>query len=85
MASVADLVSLAQSGLLLAAALSLPVVAAMAAVGLLTALLQAATQIQDASLSHLPRLLAAVVVLALLGPWMGRQLVTFTLRVLAAR
>jgi type III secretion HrpO family protein len=74
----------AQQALLLVVAVSLPVLAVAALVGLVTAALQAASQIQDPTLSHLPRLLAVVAALALLGPWMGREIAAFAAQVFAA-
>jgi type III secretion HrpO family protein len=71
----------AQQALLLAVAVSLPVVAIAAVVGLFVAVLQAATQIQDYTLAHLPRLLAVAVGLVLLGPWMGGQIAAFATQV----
>ena len=73
----AILVHGAQLALLLVVAVSLPILAVAAAVGLVTAALQAATQIQDPTLAHLPRLLAVVGALALLGPWMGHAIAAF--------
>ena len=74
------LAALGQEALLLAVAVSLPVVAIAALVGLLVAVLQAATQVQDATLGHLPRLLVVAVVLALMAPWMGSEIAAFALR-----
>lgn len=71
----------AREALLLAAAVSLPVIAIAALVGLVVASLQAATQVQDVTLSHLPRLLAVVGALAVLGPWMAHQIAAFAERV----
>ena len=51
-------------------------------VGLLVAALQAATQIQDPTISHLPRVLAVAAALALLAPWMGKEIATFAERTL---
>jgi type III secretion HrpO family protein len=79
---VERLTSLAQEALILSLSVSLPVVAVAAVVGLLVAVLQAATQIQDATISHLPRLLAVAVALVLLGPWMGAQIADFASRLL---
>jgi type III secretion HrpO family protein len=80
----ADLVAQAQEALLLSVAVSLPVVAVAAVVGLAVAVLQAATQIQDITLSHLPRFLAVAGALAVLGPWMGAQIATFAARIFAS-
>ena len=76
----ADLAERAQEALLLSVAVALPVVAIAAVVGLVVAVLQAATQIQDATIAHLPRFLAVAVALAVLGPWMGRQIASFAAR-----
>jgi type III secretion HrpO family protein len=76
----ATLVQLAQEALLLVVAISLPALAVAALVGLLVAALQAASQVQDPTLAHLPRLLAVVAALALVGPWMGRQVSAFAER-----
>jgi flagellar biosynthetic protein FliQ len=67
----------AQQALLLMIALSLPVLAVGALVGLVIAAFQAASQIQDPTLAHLPRLLAVIAALAWLGPWMGREVSAF--------
>ena len=63
-----------QRALLLSAVVSLPVVAIAAVVGLLVATLQSVTQIQDATVSHLARLIAVVGALVVFGPWMARQI-----------
>jgi flagellar biosynthetic protein FliQ len=46
-------------------------------VGLLVSVLQAVTQVQEMSLTFVPKLLTAAVVLALFGPWMLRKLLAF--------
>lgn len=76
-----DLVGLAQEALLLSIAVSLPVIAVAGLVSLLMALFQAATQVHDITIAHLPRFVAAVIALALAGPWMGAQLSAFAARV----
>jgi flagellar biosynthetic protein FliQ len=50
------------------------------AVGLFIGVIQAATQIQEMTLSFIPKLLALVVVLFIVGPWMLRIVVTFSER-----
>ena len=52
---LAELISLAQQALLLSLVVSLPVLAVAAAVGLLGAIIQAATQVQDSALGHFTR------------------------------
>jgi len=51
-----------------------PFVLCALAVGLMTALVQAATQLQENVLSFVPKIAAIGVVLALLGPWALGQL-----------
>jgi type III secretion HrpO family protein len=80
----ATLVHDAQQGLLLVVAVSLPVLGVAALVGMLVAAFQAASQIQDPTLAHLPRLLAVIAALALLGPWMGHEVAAFAAQMFAA-
>jgi type III secretion HrpO family protein len=74
------LVDSAQQALILAALVSLPVVAVAALVGLFVAAIQAAAQVQDPTLSHLPRMLAVIAALVVAGPWMGHQIAGFAER-----
>ena len=70
----------AREALLLAVALSLPVVGVAALIGLVVAAFQAASQIQDPTLAHLPRLVAVVAALVVLAPWMAHELGLFAER-----
>ncbi|EXF43894.1 flagellar biosynthesis protein FliQ [Pseudomonas sp. BAY1663] len=47
-------------------------------VGLVVAMFQAATQINEQTLSFLPRLLVMLLTLIWAGPWLVRQLMEFT-------
>jgi flagellar biosynthesis protein FliQ len=78
----AVLVEHAQNALILSLAVVLPVLAVAAIVGLVVAAFQAASQIQDPTIAHLPRLLAVVAALVILGPWIGAQIGTFAERML---
>jgi len=80
--SPATLLEQAQNALVLSLAIALPVLAVAAVVGLVVAAFQAASQIQDPTIAHLPRLLAVVAALVVLGPWMGSQLGAFAERML---
>jgi flagellar biosynthesis protein FliQ len=62
---------------MLAVALALPIVGIAALVGIVVAAFQAASQVQDPTVAHLPRFLAVAVALAAMGPWIGRQLAAF--------
>ena len=78
--ALSELIALAQQALLLSLLVSLPVLAVAAAVGLLSSIFQAATQVQDAAHGHFPKFVAVTLALALLGPWMGRQVLGFAMR-----
>jgi flagellar biosynthetic protein FliQ len=56
----------------------LPVLALTMAVGLVVSVLQVLTQIQEMSLTFVPKLVAAGVALVAFGPWMLRTLCSFT-------
>jgi type III secretion HrpO family protein len=73
----------AQQALLLVVAVTLPVLGVAAVVGFVVAALQAASQIQDPTLSHLPRLLAVSAALAVLAPWMGHEVASFATQMFA--
>ena len=49
------------------------------AVGLVVAMFQAATQINEMTLTFIPKLLIVVVVLMMTGPWLLRVIMNFTL------
>ena len=61
---------------------SAPVLLAVLIVGLVVSVFQAATQISEATLSFVPKVLAAVLVLAFAGPWMMSTLVEYLQRTL---
>lgn len=54
------------------------------AVGLIIAIIQAATQIHEQTLTFVPKLVAIGLTLILLGPWMGNELENFTIRLFEA-
>ena len=61
-----------------------PMLLAALVVGLIVSVLQAATQINEATLSFVPKVVAAVAVMALAGPWMLTMLVEYIQRTLLA-
>jgi len=77
------LVENAQEALLLMGAICLPVLIVAAIVGVVVAAFQAASQIQDPTLAHLPRLAAVTAALAILGPWIAHQISAFAERMFA--
>ena len=73
-----------QQGLMLMLLVSAPVLIAVLVVGLLVSIFQAATQINESTLSFVPMVVAAVAVLAFAGPWMLRTLVEYLQRTLTS-
>jgi flagellar biosynthetic protein FliQ len=59
---------------------SAPVLGMVLVVGLVVSLFQAVTQINEATLAFVPKLIAAVAVLAIAGPWMLSMLVEYIQR-----
>ncbi|HLT28606.1 MAG TPA: flagellar biosynthetic protein FliQ [Myxococcaceae bacterium] len=78
------LLSLGREALWLMVLASLPPIGASLLVGLLSGVLQAVTQVQESTLSVVPKLCAAVLALILCGPWIGAQLSRFAHQVLLA-
>lgn len=58
--------------------LAAPLLLSALAVGLLVSVLQAATQIQEQTLSFIPKLIALVIALMVMGPWMLQMWIVFT-------
>ena len=73
----ADVFSIIQSTLNLTLELSLPILGVGLAVGVLVSLFQAITQINDATLAMVPKILAIFAVVAIAGPWMFHQTLHF--------
>jgi flagellar biosynthetic protein FliQ len=64
--------------LVLAAKLAAPVLVTALVVGFVVSLLQSVTQIQEVTLSFVPKAIAAAIALVVCGHWMISELVTFT-------
>jgi flagellar biosynthetic protein FliQ len=71
-----------QQGLWMLLLVSAPLLLVVLAVGLVVSVFQAATQINEATLSFVPKVLGAVIVLAVAGPWMLSTLVDYIRSVL---
>lgn len=72
-----QVVQLAYQGLLLILILSAPPILISLFFGILVAIFQAATQIQEQTLSFTIKLVAVVLTLVLLGGWLGAQIMSF--------
>lgn len=79
-----QVLTLGQQGLVLLLTVAAPVLLTVLGVGLLVSVFQAATQIHEATLSFVPKMIAAVAVLAVAGPWMLTMLVEYLQRMILA-
>jgi flagellar biosynthetic protein FliQ len=64
--------------LVVALKLALPTLVAGLGVGLVVSVLQAVTQIQEMTLTFVPKVVAVAVIMLVAGPWMLNTLLTFT-------
>jgi flagellar biosynthetic protein FliQ len=76
--------TMGQEALLTLLMVSAPVLGVVLVVGLVVSLLQAITQINEATLTFIPKLVAAVIVFALAGPWMLSVLIDYIRRTIEA-
>jgi flagellar biosynthetic protein FliQ len=72
-----QVLTIGQRGLFVLLSVSAPMLIVILVVGVLVSIFQAATQISEATLSFVPKLVAAVVVMAVAGPWMLSELVDY--------
>lgn len=69
---------LAREGVQVALMVTLPVMAVSLFIGLLVSVFQAVTQVQEMTLTFVPKLLGIAAVLTFMGNWMLTQLVAYT-------
>lgn len=81
MATQTHVIQLAYQGLLLILILSAPPILISTFFGILVAIFQAATQIQEQTLSFTIKLVAVVLTLMLMGGWLGAQIMTFSMNI----
>lgn len=79
-----QVLTLGQEGLMILLTVAAPLLLVVLVVGLVVSVFQAATQIHEATLSFVPKLVAAVIVLAVAGPWMISSLVEYLQRTIQA-
>jgi flagellar biosynthesis protein FliQ len=76
--------TMGQDALWMMLMVSAPVLGVILVVGLLVSLFQAVTQINEATLAFVPKLIAAIAVFALAGPWMLTTLIEYIRRTIEA-
>lgn len=75
-----SVMTLGRQGLELTLMLSAPPLLAALVIGLVVSIFQAATQINEATLSFIPKLVGMFVVLIITGPWMVTMMVDYIQR-----
>jgi len=73
-----DAVDLGREALLTALIIGAPILLAGVAIGLLIGLIQALTQIQDQTISFVPKIVATVAVLAVCLPWLLQRMMEYS-------
>jgi flagellar biosynthetic protein FliQ len=73
--------SLAMDALRVTLLLAAPVLVVSLVVGVLVSIFQAATQINEVTLTFIPKIIGISLVMAVLGSWMGQQLLAFTTQI----
>ncbi len=63
--------------------LSAPVLVFSLVIGLIISILQAATQIQEMTLTFVPKIFAAALAVVIFGPWMLRLMVSYTTQLIS--
>jgi flagellar biosynthetic protein FliQ len=79
-----SVITLIQQALEVLMMVSAPLLLTALVVGLVISIFQAATQINEMTLSFIPKLLAMFLVILLAGPWMLTVMVDFTRRILTS-
>ncbi|TDO16782.1 MULTISPECIES: flagellar biosynthesis protein FliQ [Halomonas] len=74
-----EVMNMAYQGMRVTLLLAGPLLLTALATGLLVSLFQAATQINEMTLSFIPKILAVFAVLVLAGPWLLKLITTFTI------
>jgi flagellar biosynthetic protein FliQ len=77
-------ITLAQQALFTTVLLSAPMLLASLVVGLVVSILQAATQINEMTLTFIPKMLAMIATIVIAGPWMVTYFVDFLRRLYEA-
>ncbi|MDR1059045.1 MAG: flagellar biosynthesis protein FliQ [Treponema sp.] len=78
--SIGEITALLRGGILEVILLAAPLLFSALTVGLVIAILQATTSIQEQTLTFVPKVIAILLVLALLGGWMFSSLGDYTVR-----
>lgn len=73
-----DVMHLAVQAMILGTKLAAPILIISLVMGFIISLLQSVTQVQEMTLTFVPKLIAVAVILLFMGNWMMHEMVTFT-------
>ncbi|GMU41593.1 MAG: hypothetical protein AMXMBFR23_24590 [Chloroflexota bacterium] len=79
----ANVIALAQDALMVTLLVSGPILGVSLVIGMLISVFQAMTQINEVTLTFVPKILGVFAVAALVGPWMIGTMVNYTQRLFA--
>lgn len=79
--SESQFIDLLQNAVWLVIVLSAPLLIVNLVVGLAISIFQAVTQIQESTLTFVPKVLASFLVLVLAGPWMTQMVIDYSQRI----
>lgn len=78
-----DFINIGQQAIYTALMIAAPMLVLGLVVGVLISIFQAATQINEQTLTFIPKILAIIIALILFGPWMLSTMVEFTTQLFA--
>jgi flagellar biosynthetic protein FliQ len=73
-----EVINLAMQAMQLAFKIAMPLLLVGLVIGLLVSVFQAVTQIQEQTLTFIPKIVGMGVVLVIAGPWMLSEIITYT-------
>lgn len=74
----AEAIDLGRRALMITLTVSAPILFVGMAVGLVISILQAVTQVQEQTLSFVPKIIAMILAVGFLLPWIAQQLMAFS-------
>ncbi|MCA9846480.1 MAG: flagellar biosynthesis protein FliQ [Dehalococcoidia bacterium] len=80
----AQVIALAQDALMTTMLVAAPILIVSLVIGMLVSVFQAMTQINEVTMTFVPKILGVFAVSALVGPWMIGTMVNYTSRLLTA-
>ncbi len=76
---ISTVVTIGKNAMEVALLLSMPILIISLAAGLIVSVFQAATQIQEMTLTFIPKIIAVAISLIFLAPWMAKLIVNYTI------